>query len=94
VPSEIPAIAESLVQLDKLDAISFPKGQLVSATSIKVILQTLAALFISHPFEQHTNNDQDVSGLERIWFAQLRWERHGRLKQLRRDRAKSGVEAP
>jgi hypothetical protein len=38
MPSEIPAIAESLVQLDQLDAIGFPEGQLVSATSIKVIL--------------------------------------------------------
>jgi hypothetical protein len=38
VPSEIPAITESLVQLDELDAVGFPKGQLVGATSIKVIL--------------------------------------------------------
>lgn len=89
MPSEVPAIAKALIQFDKFDTISFSKGQLISAASIEVVWNVLAgSLFAKSECRQRTDNDQDVSGLQRIWFAQLRGEGHDRFDRSRGNQAR------
>jgi hypothetical protein len=54
VPTQIPAVSESIVQLDKFYAVGFAEGQLVNTPRIKVVYARVSILPVLDPDYQVT----------------------------------------